>query len=82
MTVLNGVKQQIIDELEVLPVDVLPDVMTFLEYLQYRLSPQAAQQTPYVPVAFGGLWAGVTITDQDIAEVRQEMWADFGESAE
>jgi hypothetical protein len=29
-------------------------------------------------VALGGLWAGVTITDEDIAEVRREMWGRFG----
>jgi len=37
------------------------------------------QQTPYKPVALGGLWEGITITDEDIAEVRREMWSNFGE---
>jgi len=54
------------------------EVATFLDYLQYRLE-HAPQQTPYKPVALGGLWEGVTITDEDIAEVRREMWGNFGE---
>ncbi len=39
----------------------------------------SSQQTPYKPVALGGVWEGVTITDEDIAEVWREMWGNFGE---
>jgi len=27
----------------------------------------------------GGLWEGMTISDEDIADVRREMWGSFGE---
>jgi len=54
--------------------------------IQYKLEHPPAgmvvpssQQTPYKPVALGGVWEGVTITDGDIAEVRHEMWDNFGE---
>jgi len=30
--------------------------------------------SPYQPVAFGGLWKDENIDDQDIDEVRREMW--------
>jgi len=52
-----------------------------VEYLQYKLGRHPSSPTPYKPVALGGLWAGVTITDEDIAEVRREMWGRFGADA-
>ncbi|MEW5985816.1 MAG: hypothetical protein AB1791_04200 [Chloroflexota bacterium] len=75
MTIRQGIETS----LEVLPEETLSEVIAFLEYLQYRQSRQAQQQSPYKPVALGGLWAGVTIGDEDIAQVRQEMWSGFGE---
>ena len=32
-----------------------------------------------VPVSLKGIWAGVVITEADIAEARKEMWGNFGE---
>lgn len=39
---------------------------------------QATQTTPRKSLR--GLWKGVNITDEDIAEVRGEMWANFPHS--
>ena len=39
---------------------------------------QATQTTPRKSLR--GLWRGANITDEDIAEVRREMWADFPRS--
>jgi hypothetical protein len=75
----NGLKQQILAVLDTLPEAALEEVATFLGYLQYKLERGTSQPTPYKPVALGGLWEGVTITDGDIAEVRREMWGRFGE---
>ena len=79
-------KQQVVTILDTLPEETLAEVTTFLDYLQYKLKHHptdtdvpSSQQTPYKPVALGGLWEGVTITDEDIAEVRREMWSNFGE---
>lgn len=36
---------------------------------------RAVQPVPRTPI--GGLWKGLDITDEDIAEVRQEMWDNF-----
>ena len=80
MSTDNGLKKQLSQTIERLPESSLREVATFLEYLQYRDSLSRHQPaTPYRPVALGGLWQGVTITDEDIDEVRREMWAGFGE---
>jgi hypothetical protein len=81
MTTRDGLKQQVVAVLDTLPEETLAEVATFLDYLQYKLEQYPPQQTPYKPVALGGLWEGVTITDEDIAEVRREMWGNFGEQA-
>ena len=38
---------------------------------------EAAQLQPLRSLL--GLWQGFTVTDEDIAEARQEMWSNFGE---
>lgn len=78
MATQNGLKQQVLAVLDTLPEEALREVATFLDYLQYKLGRRPPQQTPYKPVALGGLWEGVTLTDEDIAEVRREMWGSFG----
>jgi hypothetical protein len=78
MTTRDGLREQVVAVLDTLPEETLAEVATFLDYLQYKLSQHPPQQTPYKPVALGGLWEGVTITEEDIAEVRREMWGDFG----
>ena len=79
-------KQQMVTVLDTLPEETLTEVATFLDYLQYKLERHPtdtdappSQQTPYKPVALGGLWEGLTITDEDITQVRREMWSNFGE---
>jgi len=86
MTSQTGLKRQVLDILDVLPEEAMTEVVTFLDYLQYKLELHStgadgplSQQTPYKPVALGGLWEGVTITDEDIAQVRHEIWGEFGE---
>lgn len=32
---------------------------------------------PEAPVSLYGLWKGISISEEDIAEARQEMWGDF-----
>jgi len=39
---------------------------------------QAAQPTPRKSLR--GLWKGLNITEEDIAEARREMWGDFPRS--
>ena len=79
MASANQLKQQIHASIDALPEPVLEEVATFLEFLQYKASNREERKTPYVPVQLGGLWEGVKIADEDIAEVRREMWSTFGE---
>jgi len=46
-----------------------------------QVSPEIKRELNFVKVtprkSLRGLWRGTNITDQDIKEVRQEMWANF-----
>ena len=67
----------LIDEL---PDPVLTEAAHFLEFLRFKLTQESSLPTPYAPIPLGGLWKGLTITDDDMAAVRQEMWQGFGEA--
>ena len=79
MATESALKQQIIATLDTLPPEGLQEVLRFLDYLRYKFLRREEQHTPYQPVALGGLWKGVEITEEDIAEIRREMWQGFGE---
>ena len=86
MTTRIELKQRVVTILDTFPEDTLTEIATFLDHLRYKLERYSvdtdvpsSQQTPYTPVALGGLWTGVTITDEDITEARREMWNSFGE---
>ena len=86
MTTRIELKKQVVTVLDELPDETLVEVARFLDYLQYKLkhypldtAVPPSEQTPYRPVPLGGLWKGVTITDEDITEARREMWGNFGE---
>ena len=70
-------RQQIIDAIQELPADTLPEIAQFIEFIHFKVHPM--ESVPYTPVALGGLWAGIVFTESDIAEARQEMWGNFGE---
>lgn len=38
-----------------------------------------SKQSPKPLQSLLGLWQGFTVTDEDIAEARREMWGNFGE---
>ena len=74
-------KKRVVTILDELPEESLAEVARFVDYLQYKLkhhpldtATPSSDQTPYKPVALGGVWEGVRITDDDIKEVRREMW--------
>lgn len=72
-------RQHVVAMLDELPDDSLRELITFLEYLQYKRHSRKVEATPYAPVAASGIWAGVTISDADITAVRNEMWQSLGE---
>ena len=78
-------KKRVLTILDELPEESLAEVARFVDYLQYKLKHHpldtavpSSEQTPYKPVALGDVWKGVKITDEDIEEVRREMWGQFG----
>ena len=81
MSTRTELKKRVLMILDELPEESLAEVAWFADYLQYKLKHHpldtavpSSEQTPYKPVALGGVWEGVRITDQDIEEVRREMW--------
>ncbi len=48
------------------------------QFLQYRNKPSSSNP-PYVPIAFGGLWKDENISDDDIREIRREMFQSMDE---
>ena len=66
-----------------LPEPALSEVAQFVKFVQFKLTKETdTDSDTYTPIPLGGLWQGITITDEDIATVRQEMWKDFGDKAE
>ncbi|HEY66561.1 MAG TPA: hypothetical protein G4O02_18585 [Caldilineae bacterium] len=79
MPAQEGLKERVMATLDTLPEEALEEVAMFLEYLEYKLGRHSPHETPYKPVSLGGLWEGATITEEDIAEIRREIWGHFGE---
>jgi hypothetical protein len=78
MKTKTALKEKITRLLDDLPESSLIEATTFLEYLQYRhMNKTIPAETPYVPVKLGGLWVDVEISDEDLAEVRHEMWSNL-----
>jgi hypothetical protein len=78
MKTKTNLKDKITQLLDDLPESSLIEATTFLEYLQYRqMNQNLKRETPYVPIKLGGLWVDVEISDEDLAEVRHEMWSNL-----
>jgi hypothetical protein len=61
----------VLETLRELPPDKQQEVLDFVRFLRQQTQPAR----PHRPLK--GLWAGVHITEDDIAEVRREMWSNF-----
>lgn len=77
---VERLKAEIVAALDFLPPDSLEVVQKFVRFLREQTRVQPSP--PYTPVALRGLWKGVEISDEDIASVRQEMWAVFEDKHE
>jgi hypothetical protein len=73
-----AIKQAIVNILETLPSDKQMEVQNFVESLQAKNPIKRTRKS------LKGLWADleIDITDEDIAEVRQEMWGSFPKDME
>lgn len=63
-----------------LPDSAIPDLLAWIQSNRTRRQGEKVKVTRFTPVAMGGLWQGLCISDEDIATVRQQMWASFGET--
>ena len=68
-----SVEDALIEKLRVLPPDKQQEVLDFIEFLQRKAKIAQPRRS------LEGLWAdlGVDITEEEIAEVRREMWGNF-----
>jgi hypothetical protein len=77
-TLLINPRQEIDQLLDSLPEDNLPEVLNFLQYLNFKRSPVVVG--PYQVIdKLEGLWADYPISEEDITSARQEMWGKFGD---
>jgi len=76
----EDVKQHVLALLESLPEESLSEVAAFLDFQQYKHEKRRGHADSFRPVALGGLWRGTRIGDEEIADVRREMWNRFADN--
>lgn len=64
-------EEAVIDNMRRLPADKQQEVLDFVQFLRQRTAVSRPRR------GMKGLWAGTHITEQDIAEVRRDMWGNF-----
>ncbi len=67
-----NLEETVIENLRALPADKQQEVLDFVQFLRQKKA-AAPGQRPQLR----GLWAGTQVTEEDIAEVRREMWGNF-----
>jgi hypothetical protein len=70
-----SVIESIVERVEHLPIERQREVLDFAEYLQHKEKSSGKQPRK----SLYGLWAGkgIDITEEDIDEIRREMWSNF-----
>ncbi|MEY3868937.1 MAG: DUF2281 domain-containing protein [Microcoleaceae cyanobacterium] len=68
-----NLEQAVLDKLRELPPDKQQEILDFAEFLQQKNSPRKPLKS------VKGMWANldIEITEEDIAQARQEMWGNF-----
>lgn len=67
------VVESIVERVENLSVERQREVLDFAEYLQHKEKSDGKKPSR----SLEGMWKGVDITEEDIDEIRREMWANF-----
>ena len=67
------IEESVVAKLRELPADKRQEVLDFLSFLETKASPRPKLKSAR------GLWKdlGFTISKEDIADVRKEMWGNF-----
>ncbi len=63
-----NLEETVIANLRELPTDRQQEVLDFVRFLRHKKAVVSGQRPQ-----LRGLWAGVQVTEDDIAEIRQEM---------
>ena len=66
-----AIEQAVVAKLRALPPERRQQVLDFVEFLEHR----GERKRPLKSAEGLGAGLGITITDEDIAEARREMWA-------
>ncbi len=68
-----NIERSLLEKFRQLPIEKQQEVLDFTEFIQQKLAPKGPLKS------IKGLWADlkVDITEEDIKEVRQEMWGNF-----
>ena len=64
--------EELVSVASALPSDAIAELIE-------RAEEMARHPAALTPIALGGLWAGIEITDEDLREARHEMWKRFEE---
>lgn len=74
-----NIEEAVLENLKDLNIDKQKAVLEFVKFLKYQ-----QQSQPTSSISLKGLWADLnfTISEDDIATARQEMWGNFGEGFE
>lgn len=69
-----NIETLVLEKLRALPADKQVEVLNFVEFLEYKNTLMSRPRH-----SLKGLWAdlNIDITEEDIAEARHEMWANF-----
>jgi hypothetical protein len=75
-------RQQAHELVDKLPDSTLADLLTWVQSRRDQQKGKSKRDPDFTPVALGGLWQGLRISEEEIICIRQEMWAGFGEIGE
>jgi hypothetical protein len=73
------IEQAVLENLQDLPTEKQQQVLDFVKFLKQQTNIKSEPSSQFSRKSYKGMWAdlGINITDQDIAEARQEMWGNF-----
>ncbi len=67
-------KERIVALLDDLPAEALAEVASFIEFQRYKLRRRVDLASRPRPVKLEGLSSGANISEEEIADLRREMW--------
>ncbi len=71
-------KMEIQKALDELPPENISQVARFINHLRFKAQPSADSPLAKKNSTPGGLWKGISFTEEEIAEARREMWGSLG----